>query len=137
MSRNTDTWKQPEIEHNKLTQWNWMVCKPEYLKLGRRVDIGAFVYIMASQGVTIEDDVQIGSHSSIMSVNTIDMCAGEIIIKKGACIGAHSVILPRCDGKPLVIGEKAKCGAYSLIKNDIPAGAFVKGGNHRAKIQWF
>lgn len=87
-------WIKPIIKHNQLTQWNWVVAYPEGLKLGKNVDIGAFTYIQAKYGVVIENNVQIGSHCSIYSENTINNIKGKVIIKKGAKIGAHSVILP-------------------------------------------
>jgi len=87
-------WKQPKIKHNKLTKWNWMVGHPEKLRLGKNVDIGAFTYINAKYGVIIEDNVQIGGGCHIYSHNTINDTFGMIVIKEGACIGAHSVILP-------------------------------------------
>ena len=125
------TWIKPIIEHNILTKWNWMVSCPENISLGENVDIGAFTYIQAEMGVIIDDDVQIGSHCSIYSVNTIDSTASKIHIKKGARIGSHSVILPK--GKILTVGEYSKCGAYSLIKEDVQDGHKLKGNNRKAK----
>lgn len=87
-------WEEPKIEHNKLTKWNWMVAHPVNLRLGKNVDIGAFTYIQAEFGVVIGDNVQIGSHCSIYSKNTINNTHGAVIILKGAKIGAHSIILP-------------------------------------------
>ena len=87
-------WKKPKIKHNKLTKWNWMVGHPEGLKLGKNVDIGAFTYINAQYGVEICDNVQIGGGCHIYSHNTINNTYGNIIIEKGARIGAHCVILP-------------------------------------------
>ena len=43
-----------KIEHGKLTQWNWVVYRPENLKLGKR-RISAFLPLFLSgYGVTIE-----------------------------------------------------------------------------------
>jgi acetyltransferase-like isoleucine patch superfamily enzyme len=110
-------WKRPTIEHNKLTEWNWMVGHPEGISLGQNVDIGAFTYIMAGAGVTIEDEVQIGSHCSIHSVSTIDNKIGAVTIRKGARIGMHSAIMPG-----ITVGEGAIVGAFSFVNKDIPAG---------------
>lgn len=108
-------WQPPEIKHNVLTKWNWMVSRPEKLTLGKRVDIGAFTYIAAHEGVILEDDVQIGSHCAIYSLNTEDGTKGTIRIKQGACIGSHTVILPG-----VTIGKGAKVGSQSLVKCDVP-----------------
>ena len=60
------------IFHAVPTKWHWVVWHPENLTIGANVDIGAFTAIFAHHGVTIEDDVQIGSHCSIYSLNTIN-----------------------------------------------------------------
>jgi len=91
-----DQWTLPKIEHGKLTKYNYIVLYPENLTLGKNFDIGAFTLINANYGVTIEDDVQIGSHCSIYSNNTINETKGSVVIKKGARIGSHSVIFIIC-----------------------------------------
>jgi len=115
-------WKEIDIEHNKLTEWNWMVQYPETLKMGDRVSIGPFTLIQARYGVVIGDHVQISSHCSIYSHNTIDDTKGKVIIGDYACIGSHTVIFPG-----VTIGERAVVGAHSLVKSDIPAGAMAFG----------
>lgn len=105
------------IIHDTPTQWNWVVSRPENLTLGNFVDIGAFTYINAKYGILIEDNVQIGSHCSIYTHNTIDNKMGDIVIQRGAKIGSHCVIMPNVN-----IGKNAKIGAYSLVKCDVPDG---------------
>ena len=119
-------WKRPRIKHNKLTKWNWMVSHPEKLILGDNVDIGAFTYIQAVNGIIIEDDVQIGAHSSIYSKNTIDDTKGIIHIRRGARIGAGSVILP-IPNRTLTIGTNSVIGALSLVKQSIPSNSIYAG----------
>ncbi len=65
-------WKEPIIEHGKITKYNYVVQYPENLKLGKNIDIGEFSYLNCKYGVEIENDVQIGSHCSIYSDSTID-----------------------------------------------------------------
>jgi len=65
-------WKRPTIIDGKPTKYLWIVKHKDKFCLGDRTDIGAFTYINAKNGVTIEDDVQIGSHCSIYSISTID-----------------------------------------------------------------
>lgn len=103
-------WIKPKIIHNIPTIFNWVVGHPEGLELGDNVDIGAFTYIMAKYGVIIEDDVQIGGGCHIYSHNTINNTKGKVIIKKGAKIGAHSVILPN-----VIIEENQLIKAGSII----------------------
>ena len=122
MPKRFKNWKPPEIEHGKLTKWNWMIQYPEELQLGKYVDIGAFTYINAKYGVEIEDNVQIGSHCSIYSHSTIDNKKGKVVIKKNAKIGAHSVIMPG-----VTIGENSIVGACSLVNHDIPPNIIAVG----------
>ncbi len=77
-----DNWQPPQIEHGKLTQWNWMVQHPENLNVGEKVDIGSFTYINALAGVELGEGVQIGSHCSLYSASSIDDKQGKIIIGK-------------------------------------------------------
>lgn len=120
MKTRFENWQKPEIEHNNPTKWNWMVSHPENLRLGERVDIGAFSYIQAEAVVMIDDDVQIGSHCSIYSVSTIDGRRGAVKICQNARIGAHCMVLPG-----VTIGENAFVQAYCIIKNNVPAGMVV------------
>src|SRR3989344_3573444 len=115
MSDRFDDWQPPKIEHGKLTQWNWVVFRPENFKLGRKVDIGAFTVIAAHYGVTLEDEVQIGGGCKVYSYSTIDDKQGPIVMKRGACLGANSVLLPG-----VTIGENSIVGALSLVTKDIP-----------------
>ena len=122
MSDRFEDWKQPKIEDGKPTEYNWVVQNTQNFKLGHKTDIGAFTYINAKYGVTIEDFVQVGSHCSIYSVSTIDDKKGPVILKKNSKIGAHSVIMPG-----VVIGENAVVGACSFVNEDIPDNVIATG----------
>src|SRR3989344_6679014 len=118
------SWMPPEIREDGSTMYGWQV-HPKHkdkLKLGTRVDIGYGTYLQPQEGITIEDDVQIGSHCAIYSVSTIDDKRGPVFIGKGAKIGTHSSIMPG-----VTIGEGAIIGAHSFVKSDIPAGAIAYG----------
>jgi serine acetyltransferase len=120
-------WKRPEILDGEPTIYSWIVRHPENFTLGENTDIGAFTYIQAEYGVIIEDQVRIGSGCSIYSINTIDKTYSKIIIKKGVCIGAGTIVLPRKDCEPLIIGENTTIGALTLIKNSIQPNSIVVG----------
>lgn len=122
MERRFKKWKKPKIKDGELTQWNWMVKGVEHFVLGEKTDIGAFTYIQAQCGVVIEDNVQIGSHCSIYSVSTIDNNQGKVVLKKNCKIGSHSVIMPG-----VTIGENSVIGAFSFVKENIPANVVVYG----------
>ncbi len=117
-----DNWEKPDIEHNKLTEWNWMVQHPDGLNLGKYTDIGAFVYINSRYGVNIEDWVQIGSHASIYSHSTIDDKKGKVILKRNCRIGTHAVVMPG-----VTVGENSIVGAFSFVNKDVPDNTIVLG----------
>lgn len=99
-----------------------MVQHSDKVKMGRMVDIGAFTYINAKHGVTLEDNVQIGSHCSIYSVSTIDDKQGPVILEKNCRIGSHSVIMPN-----VRIGKNSVVGAFSFVNRSIPSGVLAMG----------
>ncbi len=115
-------WQYPEIEEGKPTKCNWVVQHVNKFKLGYKTDIGAFTYINAKFGVTIEDYVQIGSHCSIYSVSTIDDKTGPVRLRKNCKIGTHSVVMP-----DVTIGENAVVGAMSFVNQDVPANSVAVG----------
>ena len=115
-------WEYPEIEEGRPTKYNWVVQHKDNLSLGYRTDIGAFTYINAKFGVTIEDEVQIGSHCSIYSVSTIDGKEGEVVLKRNCRIGSHSVVMPG-----VTVGENALVGAMSFVNRNIPDNVVAAG----------
>lgn len=115
-------WQPPEFDENGMTKWNWMCQYHGNLTLGENTDVGAFCYINAHYGVVIEEGVEIGSHCSIYSDNTIDGIHGSVTIKKGAKIGSHSTVMPG-----VTIGEGALIGAYSFVKDNIPPHVLAYG----------
>ena len=117
-----DDWEYPEIEEGKPTKYNWVVQNVANLKLGSKTDIGAFTYINAKCGVTIEELVQVGSHCSIYSVSTIDDKSGQVVLKRNCRIGSHSVVMPG-----VTVGENSVVGAFSLVTRNIPANVVAVG----------
>ena len=115
-------WEYPEIEEGKPTKYNWVVQHKHNLSLGHKTDVGAFTYINAKFGVTIEDEVQIGSHCSIYSVSTIDNKEGKVVLKKNCKIGSHSIVMPG-----VIVGENAVVGAMSFVNRDIPDNVVAAG----------
>jgi acetyltransferase-like isoleucine patch superfamily enzyme len=115
-------WKAPKIEEMKLNKYMWLVQYKKNFKLGYKTDIGQFTYINATNGVTVEDYVQVGSHCSIYSASTIDNTSGPVTLKKNCKVGTHSVIMPG-----VTIGENSVVGAFSFVKEDIPANVLALG----------
>jgi acetyltransferase-like isoleucine patch superfamily enzyme len=127
MDERFNNWKYPEIKEGKLTDYLWMVQHKDKLKLGYKTDIGAFTYINAKNGVTIEDFVQVGSHCAIYSVSTIDEKEGAVTLKKNCKVGSHCVIMPG-----VTVGENSVIGASSFVDEDIPPDSIAIGTPARA-----
>ena len=115
-------WQFPDIEEGVPTRYHWVAQNVQNFHLGYKTDIGAFTYINAKYGVTIEDNVQIGSHCSIYSISTIDDKHGEVLLKKYCRIGSHSVVMPG-----VTIGENSIVGACSFVNSDIPDNTVAFG----------
>lgn len=115
-------WQYPEFDKNGMTKWQWRCQYTENLKLGNFVDIGSFTYINAKNGVTIGEDVQIGSHCSIYSESTIDGEEGLVNIGKNAKVGTHCTVMPGVS-----IGENSIIGAHSYVNTDIPDNVVAYG----------
>ncbi len=96
-------------------------------RIGDRVNIQTGVYIPT--GTIIEDDVFLGPRA----VLTNDRHMGRtthwhepVTLKRGARIGANSVILPG-----ITIGEEAVVGAGTVVTKDVPAYVIVVGNPAR------
>jgi acetyltransferase-like isoleucine patch superfamily enzyme len=122
MNERFQDWEYPKIEEGKPTKYNWLVQHVDNFKLGYKTDIGAFTYINAKHGVTVEDFVQIGSHCSIYSISTIDNKEGMVKLKNNCKIGSHCVIMPG-----VTVGENSVVGASSFVNSDIPDNAIAAG----------
>ena len=114
-------WKKPTIEHQKITKFGYLVEYPEELTMGTNVDIGVFTYINAHFGVEIQDDVEIGPHCSILSHSSIGNKKGRVAIKKGAKIGAYTLIMPG-----VTVGKNSLVSAYSYIDKDVSDNKIIK-----------
>jgi acetyltransferase-like isoleucine patch superfamily enzyme len=122
MKKRFSNWKFPLIEEGKPNIYNWVVQNIEGLILEKYTDIGAFTYINAKYGVTIRENVQVGSHCSIYSLSTIDDQKGSVILENGCRIGTHTTILPG-----ITIGENSIVGAHSLVIDNIPPNTLAFG----------
>jgi acetyltransferase-like isoleucine patch superfamily enzyme len=117
-----ENWLFPKIKEGQPTKYHWIVQHKDKFRLGKYTDIGAFTYINAKHTVTLEENVQIGSHCSIYSCSTIDDKSGPVTLKKNCRIGTHSVIMPG-----VTVGENTVIGAFSFVNTDIPADVVAYG----------
>lgn len=92
----------------------------DQIKIGSDVLIYYNALFMARGGITIEDHARIAADSSIITNNhdpydrEILTCK-PVVIKEGAWIGAHAIILPGVS-----IGRYAIVGAGSVVTKDVP-----------------
>lgn len=94
------------------------------VKIGNNVTIKS--YVQLCDGVTIEDDVLIGPHTSFTNdkyprSKKYPEKYEKTVVKKGVSIGANCVIIPG-----ITIGENAVIAAGSIVVKDVPANTLYK-----------
>ena len=95
-------------------------------RIGKFCKIESFSFL--PPGTIIEDYVYIGPHVTVTSdrnpnAQSKNLKKEPVTIKKGASIGAGSIILAG-----VTIGENAIVGAGSIILRDVPAGTVIHDG---------
>jgi acetyltransferase-like isoleucine patch superfamily enzyme len=104
------------------------VYAEEGVTIGDNCKIRPFVFIPT--GVAIEDNVFVGPNVSFTNDKYPKVRGKWALlrtrIKKGASIGASSVILPG-----VTVGENAIVGAGSVVVNDVPSNTVVAGNPAR------
>lgn len=97
------------------------------VKVGNNVIIMNGSLMMASGGVTIEDDTMIAANARLISNNhdldkrSVITCK-PILIKRNCWIGAGATIL-----RGVTIGENSVVGAGSVVTKDVPDNVVVAG----------
>ena len=99
----------------------------ETLHIGNNVSINPYFKCMSAGNIYIEDYVQIGIGTSIITNNhdfydRAVLTVKDVHIKKNAWIGAGAIILPG-----ITIGENAIVGAGSVVTHDVEANTIVAG----------
>lgn len=120
-----------------------LFAKPNaMIRIGNQVAISNSV-LYASKEIVLEDGVMIGGNCAIYdsdfhslsfkerSAQDNDIVSKPVIIKRGAFIGAHSIIL-----KGVTIGEECIIAAGSVVTKNIPSNE-VWGGNPAKYIRSF
>jgi UDP-2-acetamido-3-amino-2,3-dideoxy-glucuronate N-acetyltransferase len=117
----TNIWQFVIVLPNARIGGNCNICSHCFIEndvfIGNNVTIKCGVYIW--DGVTIEDNVQVGPNVTFTNDKypraKQDFTMQRTLIKKGASIGAASVILGG-----VTIGENSMIGAGSLVTKDVP-----------------
>ena len=97
------------------------------IKLGDNVFINSNCLAMARGGITIEDDVMLAGNVQLLSNNHDEyerqiITCEEILIKKGAWIGAGATVMAG-----VTVGKYAIVGAGAIVTKDVPDYAVVVG----------
>ena len=104
---------------------------PANISVGSDVYIAQGCWISASHSVSIEDEVLLGPYVVIATTNhTKDrdsyrfgqLTGGEVIVRRGSWIGAHSTI-----GAGVVIGKGSAIGANSFVNKSVPESVLCAG----------
>jgi UDP-2-acetamido-3-amino-2,3-dideoxy-glucuronate N-acetyltransferase len=124
----TRIWQYVVILHDAVIGENCNICSHSFIendvRIGNNVTVKCGVYLW--DGITIEDSVQIGPNVTFTNdkypraKQPFDL--QRTMIKKGASIGAASVILGG-----VTIGEYALIGAGSVVTKDVPANELWVG----------
>ena len=97
------------------------------MKLGNNVFINSNCLAMARGGITIEDGVMLAGNVQLLSNNHDEyerqiITCEEILIKKGAWIGAGATIMAG-----VTVGKYAIVGAGAIVTKNVPDYAVVVG----------
>ncbi len=129
IGKGTKVWHQAQVCKGAELGEDCILGKSVYVdkdvKIGNRVKLQNRVSVY--HGVEIEDDVFVGPHVTFTNDKyprafISDFEVYKTLVKKGASIGAGSVIL--CG---ITLGEYCMIGSGSIVTKDVPAYTLVRG----------
>lgn len=109
--------------------WRAEFYRPEGIVVGEHCTIGDTCFLDGRSGITLGDNVNIGSHVSIYTrqhdVDAADFAeiGAPVTVGDYAWIASHAVVLPG-----VTIGEGAVVAAGAVVPRDVPPYTLV-GGN--------
>lgn len=109
--------------------WRAEFYAPERIEVGPHVVIGDSCFLDGRSGLTIGENVNLGSHVSIYTrehdVQSPDFAetGAPVVIERYAWVASHAVVLPG-----VTIGEGAVVAAAAVVTKDVPRYTIV-GGN--------
>ena len=136
IGKGTRIWANTNIQAGAIIGSGCNICDGSYVEKGAVVGNHVTIkhYVSIFDGVTIEDDVFVGSNIAFINdryprSNRKDAWVLEkTLIKKGATIGSNAVVL--CG---VTVGEYAFVGAGSVVTKDVPKHAMVVGNPAKAR----
>lgn len=124
----TRIWANTNIQAGAVIGSGCNICDGSFVEKGAVIgnDVTIKHYVSVFDGITIEDEVFVGSNIAFINDRhprsrqpfTIE----KTLVKKGATIGTNAVIM--CG---LTIGEYAFVGAGAVVLKDVPAYGLIVG----------
>ncbi|MBI4934158.1 MAG: N-acetyltransferase [Actinobacteria bacterium] len=137
----TKIWHEAQVREGATIGTSCILGKGVYVDSGVRIGSNVKIQNRVSvyHGVTIDDGVFVGPHVCFTNdklpraitpdgrlKRDDDWIVGNTVVKRGASLGAHSVILP-----DVTIGEFAMVGCGSVVTRDVPGFGLVVGNPAR------
>jgi acetyltransferase-like isoleucine patch superfamily enzyme len=134
-ARHIKTGRNVFLDHRAYLNCNSLDGKPGFIEIGDNVEIGPYSIVWGGGGVTIGNDVHIGSHVHITSMEGSQISphvrgAFEklVIGRAPVVIGDHVLIYSGAVIVPgVTIGHHAAIGAGAVVTEDVPPYALVGG----------
>ncbi|WP_435199843.1 acyltransferase [Janibacter sp. GS2] len=123
------------IPDSSSIHWRAEFYAPEGIVIGEHVTIGDTCFLDGRSGLSIGDNVNLGSHVRIYTREhdvdspTFAETGDPVVIDDHAWVASHAILLPG-----VVIGRGAVVAAGSVVTKDVEAYTIV-GGNPAARIR--
>ncbi len=123
------------LPRNSSIHWRAEFYEPEHIVIGDRVTIGDSCFLDGRSGLTIGDNVNLGSHVSIYTrEHDVDSpsfaeTGGPVLVGEHAWIASHAIVLPG-----VTVGRGAVVAAGAVVTKDVPEFTIV-GGNPARTIR--
>jgi maltose O-acetyltransferase len=117
------------IDRTSSIHWRAEFYAPERIRIGRTCTIGDSVFLDGRSGLSMGDNVNVGSHVTIYTrQHSVDSpsfaeTGAPVVVRDRAWIASHALVLPG-----VTIGEGAVVAAGAVVTRDVAPFTLV-GGN--------